>query len=466
MIVMTRDLARRFRAVAKKCLAGRPRAPASPVVCRVRAGVLCLWTRIESVGLLYSMPSAGPNESLVIPMDVFAAIEGTEPDPVELSVGPKLQGTAKWTDRGVPQTKSFEAIVAGKQHGIPDCPELSPLSGEFLTALHECGKTAARDVGRFVLDHLQIRGKAGQVIATDSKRALVWGGFVFPFGGDVLIPAIPAFGCRELAGAAEVRVGHSTTELIVACGSWSVHLPVHTTGKYPDVLSILPKPGTGTTARLEEAEAAELLYVLPALPGAKEENQPVTLDLAEGLVVRARDDATARVRELSLRAVTAGPGRSVAVDREALGRALTLGCRTIRIHPVAQTLSLDGPNRTFLVAALDPTRIVPRPESSPRSDKIDKPCADRQSPHSTSERSTPMKAHESNGSSSNGRHDPPAEETLDPLIEAEALRAAIAEVGTRVGRLVTALRSSRKEKKVLAGVWAGLKQLNLGGGTP
>ena len=77
-----------------------------------------------------------------------------------------------------------------------------------------------------------------------------------------------------------------------------------------------------------------------------------------------------------------------------------------------------------------------------------------------------MKSHESNGSSSNGRHDPPAEETLDPLIEAEALRAAIAEVGTRVGRLVTALRSSRKEKKVLAGVWAGLKQLNLGGGTP
>jgi len=398
-------------------------------------------------------------------MEVFATIEGPGTDVVEVSVDRKLQGTATWSDRGVPQSHSFAALLPGKQHTIPEQPEiLTPVPGEFVTALHECGKTAARDAGRFVLNHLQVRGKCGRVIATDSKRALVWGGFVFPFGGDVLIPAIPAFGCRELAGEAEIRVGHSATELIVACGSWSVHLPVHTTGKYPDVLSILPKPGTGTSARLDETAAEELLQILPALPGAKEENQPVTLELGERLVVRARDDATGLVRELSLDAAIGGPGRSVAVDREALGRALTLGCRTIRIHPITQTLSLEGLNRTFLVAALDPTRIVPRPESTPRPEKIDKPIADRQSPHSTSERSTPMKSNETNGSSSNGRHDPPAEESLDPLVEAEALRAAIAEVGTRAARLVTALRTTRKEKKVLAGVWAGLRQLNLGGG--
>jgi hypothetical protein len=78
-----------------------------------------------------------------------------------------------------------------------------------------------------------------------------------------------------------------------------------------------------------------------------------------------------------------------------------------------------------------------------------------------------VKAHEANGLSPNGRHEPPpTEESLDPLAEAEALRLAIAEVGTRVGRLIAALRSTRKEKKVLANVWAGLKQLNLGGGGP
>jgi len=75
-----------------------------------------------------------------------------------------------------------------------------------------------------------------------------------------------------------------------------------------------------------------------------------------------------------------------------------------------------------------------------------------------------MKSHETNGTSANGKHEPPADEGLDPLAEAEALRNAVTEVGTRLGRLIAALRSSRKEKKVLANVWAGLKQLNLGGG--
>lgn len=76
-----------------------------------------------------------------------------------------------------------------------------------------------------------------------------------------------------------------------------------------------------------------------------------------------------------------------------------------------------------------------------------------------------MKSRDTDGSQ-NGRHDPPAEDAVDPLAEAEALRVAIVEAGSRLARLIAALRSSRKEKKVLANVWAGLRQLNLGGGGP
>ena len=45
MIVISRDLARRFRAVAKKCVSGRPRGPAAPVVLQSRSGTLTLATR-------------------------------------------------------------------------------------------------------------------------------------------------------------------------------------------------------------------------------------------------------------------------------------------------------------------------------------------------------------------------------------------------------------------------------------
>ena len=66
----------------------------------------------------------------------------------------------------------------------------------------------------------------------------------------------------------------------------------------------------------------------------------------------------------------------------------------------------------------------------------------------------------------NGRDDPPAD-LPDPLAEAEALRNALAEAAHRAGRLVARLKHARREKKALASVWAGLKQLNLdprGGG--
>ena len=68
----------------------------------------------------------------------------------------------------------------------------------------------------------------------------------------------------------------------------------------------------------------------------------------------------------------------------------------------------------------------------------------------------------------NGPPDPPpAGDLPDPLAEAEALRAALAEATARAGRLVAALKHQRKEKKALTQVWAGLKQLNLGpGGQP
>ena len=71
-----------------------------------------------------------------------------------------------------------------------------------------------------------------------------------------------------------------------------------------------------------------------------------------------------------------------------------------------------------------------------------------------------------NGTAANGRHPPaPSEpETFDPLAEAEAIRLLVVEVGSRLARLISMLRSTRKEKKVLQNVWAGLKQLNLAPG--
>jgi hypothetical protein len=129
---------------------------------------------------------------------------------------------------------------------------------------------------------------------------LVWGGFAFLFTETVLVPAIPVFGCRELADEPDVRIGRTDSEVVGACGPLSVHLPIGS-GKFPDALSILPKLESCSAVALKDAQAAELLLALPALPGAASEDRPVTLDLNDGFTIRARDEGTRMFQGLNLR---------------------------------------------------------------------------------------------------------------------------------------------------------------------
>lgn len=71
-----------------------------------------------------------------------------------------------------------------------------------------------------------------------------------------------------------------------------------------------------------------------------------------------------------------------------------------------------------------------------------------------------MKPHDTNGTG-NGRREPNNDEPPDPLTAAEELRDALSDVLAKATRLIAALRATRREKKVLATVFNGLKQLNL-----
>jgi len=66
-----------------------------------------------------------------------------------------------------------------------------------------------------------------------------------------------------------------------------------------------------------------------------------------------------------------------------------------------------------------------------------------------------MKPTETNG------HTPPRGDPPDAVLAAEELRDALADATTKAARLVAALKAGRKEKKVLASVFANLKQLGL-----
>jgi hypothetical protein len=447
MTLFTRAVAQSFRLLFARCVSGRPRGPAPPVVVRISGATRTLAaTTCEGVTLTHTGPAAEePDDLLVLPAAVLAEVEGGTDEAVTLDRESGLRGALRWHDAGQPRALPVELILPGRQHELPAAPALLPVPARLLAALHECGRTAARESGRFALSRVQIQGKAGRVVGTDGKVALLWRGFDFPFPDDVLVPALPVFGARPLARVAEVKIGRSATHLVVGAGPWSVWLPTDARGKYPDVTGVVPRSAP-TTVVIDEADAAALLPVLPGLPGGDHELRPVTLDTGGGVHVRGRTEGgeeSGETRDVSLAHSTAsGPARAT-LDRRVLARALALGCRTVRLAP-DKPVAFEGGDVVLVAAPLDPTLRVPPPAD-----------ADRTQP-TNSERGPVMKP-ETNG------HTPPRGDPGDPLELAEELRAALADAAAKAARLVAALRQGKKEKKVLSALMDNLKQLNLGG---
>ncbi|VTU00880.1 Uncharacterized protein OS=Pirellula staleyi (strain ATCC 27377 / DSM 6068 / ICPB 4128) GN=Psta_3409 PE=4 SV=1 [Gemmataceae bacterium] len=444
MILFTRAVARDVRAVLARCASGRPRGPAPTVVVRACGGQRTVTaTTPGGVMVVHTTPAPdAPDGVAVVPAAVLADVEGAADTAVVLDRASKGRGTVRWEAGGAAHARPVELILPGTQHDAPVVPELTPVADRLLVALDACGRAAARDDGRYALSRVQLRGRAGTVVGTDGKIAVLFNALAFPFADDVLVPAVPVFASKPLARAG-VRVGRAPAHMVVAAGPWAVFLPVTTGARYPDVAAVIPRHAA-TTVTLDPADAEAVLAALPGLPGAADEHRPVTLDAGPTVAVRGLDAGTGAVRAVVLeRSAAAGPPVRMALDRRLLARALALGCRVLKVS-TDRTLVAEGDGVTAVVAALDPDLAVP-------------PAGDAGSAAAVNtERSALMKTTDVPGPAAL-RGDP-----QDPLVAAEELRDALADAAAKAARLVAALRAGRKEKKVLASVYAGLKQLNLG----
>lgn len=164
-----------------------------------------------------------PDDFVVLPASVLAEVEGGTDEPVALDLQTKLRGVLKWHGGGKPPALPVELILPGRQHELPAPPKMTAVPGPLLAALFACGRTAAKESGRYAMSQLQLQ--AGRVVGTDGKVALLWRGFDFPFAEDALVPALPVFGARPLSRLGDAKVGRTGTHLVVAAGPWSVWLP-------------------------------------------------------------------------------------------------------------------------------------------------------------------------------------------------------------------------------------------------
>jgi len=219
-----------------------------------------------------------------------------------------------------------------KPLGVPAVPrEWSENDAKLLTALDEADGATAKEGSRYLLHRVQVRGKRGEIVATDTKMALIWSGWSFPFGEDVLVARTSVFGMPEFASAKAVKIGRTTTHLVIAVDAWTVFLAIDASGRFPDVQSIVPRLTTARTRLwLDPAEGEVLVTALAKLPGRTDDSSPVTLDLGNQVVLRARGEGDERATVVPLSASrVVGPSQCLTVDRRHLARACRLGCREI-----------------------------------------------------------------------------------------------------------------------------------------
>lgn len=484
MIAISRSLARQLRAVLRRC-AGR------------NAGTFKRWLvfQTDSTGLRVQLADTEVSaefrqagsyaaETVTLPLDALASFEGRGQDLVQLDADERGQPRARWDEGGVPQIKVYEPPDRNPPLAFPERPTTwTAQPADLWSALAEAAETASDDSVRFALTHLLLRGRTGQIVATDARQLLIQGGFTFPWQEDLLIPASKLFGQRSLVSEGPIDMGHSATHVSLCTGAWTFHFTIDKVGRYPQFEQIVPAAASlRSHARLDADDAAFLRKTLPHLPG-DEAWEGVTVDLNGKVCIRARNSAQPRVTEVALvRSTADGEPLRFCVHRKFLARALELGFTQIDANKADAPFVCADERKTFIVMPFDAHAVLPpsddvfRIESATPATPSASPSTAPLAPPPNGEKaaigapqSEPTPTPTANGSANghrvvnrlrnstaakkNGTH---AEALID---EVNALKGVLRDAFGRANQILATIRRQKKESRLLKSTLQSLRQL-------
>jgi hypothetical protein len=438
MIEIPHEALGRFRSVLRKSvLASQPRGPCPAIVCLADKETLTLSCEMGAVGLSLRLPGKRTPCRLCLPVSLLAGLEASGSQTVKLEQAGPSRCRASWYQDSQPRALEFEVVQPPKR---PETPETSPpveMEAGFLSALAEAARTAARENG-LSLCKVLLRGKGGCVVATDGKQLMVQTGFALPWQDDLLVPALPAFACKELAAQPKVLLSRAGEYVTLTIGCWSLTLKGEAPTRYPDYERVLQDDDARRTRlSLHPADVASLLRELPRMPGTDEDRQPVVLEIkATASVVARQQEGDEELLRLSKSKVE-GPAVRVATDRRFLIRALKLGFTELSVAP-GRPLLCSQPRRSYLWMPLD----LPSAARAAVTPKASHPMPN------------------ANGNGNNHRDAPPSvSEPDDPLTEAELLRNVLQESLARTSRLIAALKRQKRQSKAVQSAVASLRKL-------
>ena len=184
MISISRSYARQVRALFRRSILGlRSREPIPPLVLRAEETQLRVQFRYGALALEHVQPGVhAAVTSVALPLDALSDFEGRHGTPVILEAIAPDQTRVRWDDSGIPQTRTYEVADIGSSPELPELPtSFHTAPPELLVALKEAVATADHHATRYALDCIQLRGRQGQVVATDGRQLLIQGGFHFPW---------------------------------------------------------------------------------------------------------------------------------------------------------------------------------------------------------------------------------------------------------------------------------------------
>ena len=280
--------------------------------------------------------------------------EGREQSNVELQYTTSSKVLARWSDRGVPCAVEYELANTDTAADLPELPgNFKQNEAGLLKALDDAMHIVSTTAIRYATDKVQLRGKSGEIAATDGGQLLWQSGFQFPWTEDVLVPRIKVFGCTELFGDS-AAIGKTATHVCVRSGPWTIFLPIDKEGRFPKVENVIPKMTANCTRlRLDESDAAFLAKTLSRLPGHDNDCSPITLDLNGHVAVRARaeDQDRATMAVLS-RSTTTGQALRYAANRNYVARALALGFTEVQFSNADSPALCQDDRRKYIFIGL------------------------------------------------------------------------------------------------------------------
>ena len=461
MIQLTRKHIRAIRTTIRQSLGITNARRAPTITLRAQTNELLIQAATDKVAVECRLPGSYQPECFAIPYEALGAIEGKQDDLVSLTKRDDIV-MLQWADAGIPQSLQFPASDAMEMPPIPD--NLSTIDPQFLSAMAEAVATTDQESTRYALNCIRLRGRDGQIAATDSAQALIQTGFSFPWDDEILVTGSGAFASNDFAEADELRIGRSTDWVTLQANSRTLHLRIEKERRFPDIDLQIPANGSAaTTLSLSEDDIEFLLMSAKRLPGASEHNAPVTVDLNGVVAIRAVAEDQSNPTELVLsNSRRVGDELQFNTDRKFLTRAAKLGFRDICLRSDKAPAYCQDDRRTYIWALLGEEGAI---TSSAQTTRISSPLTSiskttqtrTKTPMTTAQPVTTRTATRPAAATATAATDP--EPTPGLLAQAETLRDSLSRALSDTRDLITSIKRNQKQNRLVETTLRSLKQL-------